>query len=498
MKKIKLICVILFLGICFAQSTVTIVNQNPRITLNEQAVTLPSLINENGINNSFSKDFETYYSQKNPLRTTYISLNNFLKIEFLNSSSSDVIAGKEGYLFYGKTMSDYMNQTLSDRKIYNIARTVELVQNHVQNKGKKFVFTVAPNKNSIYPQFVRERYIKGNKSNLDVLTNFLKEKSINYVDLKEQFLNDEQELYLKKDSHWNNLGALYGYNSIENGLGHAHKTYNNLEYKVQDNYIGDLSKMAFPELSITCEQYYFDYELKDFRFKRPFGVKDNKMELQKLQGTDAEKYDSVISTIGRNGNNSLYMIRDSFGRALLPFFIDNYKETFIERINTPSTGFDDGNYDYFVWEIVERNLDKILRGDNPSASAEYYNAPQLYANKEDFPLNYSTLSGKNDVKYEVNSNYNQLRIYGSVDPKYFSVKSDIFVCLTNNEEKLYYSAYPIFENYKLDCNEDNEYGFSLMIDTSNLKHNNYKVALFVENNGKAVSTGELTTIKVNN
>lgn len=82
----------------------------------------------------------------------------------------------------------------------NIAHNLSLMQKYVQGKGGKFVFTVAPNKNSLYGENM-PYYLQKKASNVRNI-NMLKEKTdkynIFYVDLFQLFEEQEEELYLKR------------------------------------------------------------------------------------------------------------------------------------------------------------------------------------------------------------------------------------------------------------------------------------------------------------
>ena len=99
--------------------------------------------------------------------------------------------------------------------MFNAVSNIKAMEKYVEGKGKKFVLTIAPNKNTLYPENMPNNYKKvSEKNNLSKLEKVLKKEKINYVDLKSVFKNEDEVLYLKRDSHWNNKGALLAYNSI--------------------------------------------------------------------------------------------------------------------------------------------------------------------------------------------------------------------------------------------------------------------------------------------
>lgn len=66
---------------------------------------------------------------------------------FQVSTASGVIQGSGGWLYYKDSLDDYLGiNQLSDRGLFNIAHTLSLMQKNLTARGKKFLFTVAPNK----------------------------------------------------------------------------------------------------------------------------------------------------------------------------------------------------------------------------------------------------------------------------------------------------------------------------------------------------------------
>src|SRR5579862_5989784 len=94
-------------------------------------------------------------------------------------------------------------------------------QQWLSAKGIKFLFVVAPDKESVYPEFLPPT-IKSTSAQLavDQLARYLREthSSVDLLSLREPLLDartrEQERLYYKQDSHWNSLGAYYGYEAI--------------------------------------------------------------------------------------------------------------------------------------------------------------------------------------------------------------------------------------------------------------------------------------------
>ena len=350
-KTLQIVYIAVFLLLCCVPMVLKPFFGGAKAIGNEAENEFPKLMDENGVNRSFSTEADAWFTKQNPLRVPLINAENTLRLSLLHGSSNGVIQGERGWLFSEETLDDYFGVTLSPRALYSLAKTVRLTQDAAEREGSRFVFTVVPNKNTLYPQYMPARYIKGESSNLSLLRQYLDKLGVHWLDMEQALAGQEKELYLRDDTHWNNLGALYGYNAVMDALEREHESYNGASYTYRRDWTGDLTKMAFPDSGRVCGQYYFDYQIDSVSFKQPRGG-DNAALLEELMG-DSEKRDGLIRTDNPSGQNSLYMLRDSFGRAMLPYFVSRYQSASVSRYYPFAV---QAGYDDMVWEIVERNL----------------------------------------------------------------------------------------------------------------------------------------------
>ena len=183
----------------------------------------PSIILEDG---SFNLEYPTlldsYLSDHFAFRTPAVTLASVLKAKLFTSNQDKVVIGGEDWLFFGETLDDFMGKgVMSDYDISRLAKTISLMNEYVVANGGKFVFAAAPNKNSIYGEYMPYYFTKNKgNGNLDKLTNVLGDKDY-YLDLKSALLNSKNlgTLYHKRDSHWNNLGASIAFSEFCKKLG---------------------------------------------------------------------------------------------------------------------------------------------------------------------------------------------------------------------------------------------------------------------------------------
>ncbi len=477
-KKLTILYIAVFVLICCVPAALKPFSGGGRHIGNEQENPPPQLLTESGVNLQFSKECDTWISKENPLRVPMINAENTLRLDWLRSSGNGVIQGKNGYLFSEETLDDYLGKTLSPRTLYRIARTVRLTQDAAERAGSRFVFTVAPNKNTLYPSLMPARYIKGEVSNLSLLEEEFRRQGVHYLDLKAALSGQEQELYLRSDTHWNSLGALYGFQALMDFLGRPHNDYAGAGYTFKNNWTGDLTNMAFPESGRTCGQYYFDHDTRNWQFMQPRGD-NNQALLEELMGS-SEKRDAVIRVNNPDGLGSLYMLRDSYGRALIPFLAEQYQRAVMTRFYPIS--IQDG-YDDIVWETAERGLHNAVSA-----------APVAFAALCSSPEKPRTLDSAENRAVTDDSAPGRLKICGTVDSRMLTDSSNLYVLLQSASGSLCYEAFPVYEQEQLgggDC--DN--GFSVLLNTAEISAGTYAVTV-VSDGENAAQTQVLQTIDI--
>ena len=427
---------------------------------NEQENFFPALLTSEGVNQNFSDECNSWFSRENALRVPLINTENTLKLTLAKSSSNGVIQGKNGYLFSEESVDDFLGVTMSKRELFCVAKTVCLTQEYAQQNGAAFLFAVTPNKNSVYPQYMPDRYLQGDESNFSKLQEYFVKLGVNYVDLKTELQSHNEELYLRDDTHWNHLGALYGYNAMMNALNRDDKIVDKLSYMRRNDWTGDLTKMAFPNSGRACSQYYFDYPLGNCTFMQPKGSDANAL-LEELMD-DSEKRDGMIKTVNSDAQGSLYMLRDSFGRALLPYCIGNYHNTCITRyqpLNLMNMSYTD-----VVWQTAERKLNTVINS-----------APKLFAaQRGDVSVAQSVLSSQDNRAAADSALPDCISICGTVSKEMLETESCIYVILQSPSNTLIYEAFPIYEKDILGGDNCGN-GFSLTIDKTALPKGEYAV-----------------------
>lgn len=333
-----LICLIPLVCMTFARTDTT--------TEKKELAPLPSLIEDGSLNINYLGQLGAYFSDRFAFRQQLVSLDSAIRGRVFGVSTVDsVVVGKDGWLFYTDTVNDYTGaQPLSDRALFNIANNVSIMQQYAEARGARFVFTIAPNKNTLYPQFMPYTLTAADRSahNAVRLRERLDSLGVNYVDLFEMFDSRGEVLYLERDSHWNDRGALLVCNELLRAAGREDAVYPDGDCELVD-YIGDLNSMLYP-LNSKPEKNY-DYGISGFDFVTGSGSAE----------------DALIVTSCSDAPGSLLMYRDSFGNSMLPFMARAFGSAAFMRTVPYNAGLHIGNYmpDAVIVEKVERNIDEL-------------------------------------------------------------------------------------------------------------------------------------------
>ena len=204
-----------FAGMAFFKTDTT--------TENKRMAEMPE-IKENGqINRDYLTDLGTYFNDHFAFRNYLVDVDSRIQSGLFKESNVDtVLVGTDGWLYYTATLDNYLGQNrMSGRTINNCVHNMKLLQDYVKSQGAKFVLAVPPNKNSLYGEHMPyyDNYKVSDGSDMERMAEAFADAEVNYADLYAELLDQSDVMYQKRDSHWNNMGALLAYNSILDQVG---------------------------------------------------------------------------------------------------------------------------------------------------------------------------------------------------------------------------------------------------------------------------------------
>ena len=188
-KTLSLIFTALFLAVCLVPGLGLILTGGADAAANEILPAAPAIAADGVFNPDVLAETAAYVDGRFSFRlegiTAWAKLNAAL---FRTSTAENVLLGRGGWLFYAPTIHDYTGDApMTARELYCAARTLYLLQEYTENRGGDFLFTAAPNKNTLYPEYMPERTRLGGASNMDALYALLGEMGVSYLDLREVF-----------------------------------------------------------------------------------------------------------------------------------------------------------------------------------------------------------------------------------------------------------------------------------------------------------------------
>ena len=290
-----------FLSLCLIPAAGMLVLPEQQAAGNEHLTPKPSLWNaQTGWNADFLGGLTDYVADHFGFRQELVTANAALQTRLLcTSPAEDVIYGTDGWLYYAKTLDDYQNHaTLTESEAQQLAQTVKSMQDYCESRGARFLFTIAPNKSSLYPEHMPARY-------------------------------------LTEDADGS-------YERVLPYLGLPHTSFTDEEYTTERSHSGDLYQMLYPKGTQKEETQVYQ---TSFSYVNP----------------PRSDEDILMQTTQENApNGRLLLCRDSFGNALHPFLAEDFREAIITRqMPYPLEQVQKG--DTVIIEIVERNLPNILK-----------------------------------------------------------------------------------------------------------------------------------------
>lgn len=268
----------------------------------------------------FSKQFEAWFNDRFLGRNDFIKIYNFIDYKINNKMENEkVFKGKNNWLFYKleHSLENYQNAILfSDIQLKKITTYLNEIQEWCDANSKKFYFVIAPDKNKIYGEYYYDLPKKHPDSEsktrqlMAYLAKHSKVKVIYLYDVLYAHKNDDL-LYYKNDTHWNPLGAYYGYQEIMRVIRQDFPDIFKAEiqgFSFTKHEKGDLTNMFAPAM-----------QEKDFtKYKMP---KIN--EQSKCHNADSNRRPDIVCT-NQNAKLNLFMQRDSFTNALIPYLSQSF------------------------------------------------------------------------------------------------------------------------------------------------------------------------------
>jgi hypothetical protein len=329
------------------------------LTEKRAPVARPPLAFDSSAFRAFHHGFEYYWNDAFGFRPALVRGYNALAVALGVSPSDQVVIGTAGWWFVGDHYRavEYQRATraFTSDELEQWRRRLEARRDWLAERGIAYLFMIAPDKASVYPQyFPRALNRVGPETRLDQLVRHLEEHSeVRIVDVRDALADAKHHgpVYEPLDSHWNDLGAWVAYAAIAERL-----------------------HVRFPQIATVplghFERRYVTGQGNDLALLLSLGslFPGNRLTLVPHQTrrarwltTDAAlptgSLGVVISVVDDPALPRAVMLHDSFGDALRPFLSEHFSRVFYswQALFDPAL-IDREQPAVVLQEIVERAL----------------------------------------------------------------------------------------------------------------------------------------------
>jgi len=276
-------------------------------------------------------ELDAYFTDQAFLKSSLFNLYTRLKLALGDSPSEDVTLGKDYWFFLGSPISkkyanliNYSSKTLKLSEPSNYLRIKSKLKSSLNSQGISYLYVIAPDKSSVYPEYLPDQYYHFNLSrqglSSTISARFESELGLSFLNLKDVLIegkaNSSKPLYYLWDTHWNTRGASISEAAIAERLklivDRSDFNIEPLDFVInkKKSYTGDLAKFAGAT--------HLSEEVLNAN-------PNNYLAAKCVKGTFGNR--SLACTRGVKAMRIL-LIRDSFSAALIPFMSQRYSDLF--------------------------------------------------------------------------------------------------------------------------------------------------------------------------
>lgn len=346
---------VIFLTVFFVFLLIPMLHMNKEDISPQENRTLakwkPLITEDNTINFEFGKNFNEWFNDRFNLRQFFLNTNDLKLVLSRNWITKDVMKGSNDWLFLGwkESRDSYTNSIMfTDEELASIDNYLNSINNYCKIHNKHFYFIIAPDKSKIYPEYYPQSIKKlSDVSRTKQLIDYVKSHSnVKVVYPKDRLISQKGKhlLYWKNDTHWNLLGAYYGYSELMNMIV---KDYNKIPvYKISnyttENHTGDLYNMSPAILRRMDSTSYTIPKIDDsYRCEQP------------------KEPRGIVACSNSTSKVNLLMFRDSFSTSLIPYLSYTFGQSrYVWKYDVNPNVMD--NADIIILEVVERTIPALV------------------------------------------------------------------------------------------------------------------------------------------
>ena len=304
---------------------------------------------------AYPRRFEAFFNDHLGFRGRLTFFRNVLMVEGLKTSPvDDVLLGDDGWLFFGaeEELAVYQRTArLGESARQRLEHHLRVVNDWFSEQGIAFLVVVAPNKSTVYPEYMPRRFDReAGPSITDTFMTVARAAGTVTLDLREPFLKhkEDRRLFLRWDTHWNDEGALLACESILAALkelGHGGRALPDRSQWVREEEVRQCDLTIMLGINSVRSEVYERISVPGL------AVADL------VEGAGTAQNGRMLYRTGDHSLPDIVMYRDSFAVALLPY-VAPFAESLeaIWRFDMDPGHIQTRKPDVVILEFVERTL----------------------------------------------------------------------------------------------------------------------------------------------
>ncbi|MCF0149053.1 MAG: alginate O-acetyltransferase [Clostridium sp.] len=442
--KIILFCLIIVIPILFInfkEDEISIIDNRMLLNYND-------IVNDSKDINEVFTNIGTYANDRIGFRENMVNLYTYSMDKLFNDMIHPIYQyGKDGFV-YMKLPETKVN--LRFQEVFS--SFIKDFQEYCNERNIKFLYTLEPNKSTVYPEYLPEGY-NPSSENRDYLIELLNEKGVNYLnnadtllEAKENPLFEDVLLYDKKydAGHWNETGAIVGIsaiidrlNELDNRVGRFDINKYETEQVINETLLSSNFKINEETTNYSLKEYNLeyieDYEEEIYRHEnfRYFTHYKN------LTNTEAPR---LLIFAGSYFNNKEKFITGNFSEVMkihnytnvidYEYYINIYKP---DIVLFESTEYTNTGYHYPIKMMEEKTYIKNIKSYDNLSEDNFVNVD----------IDNIEISGNNITKVRVPiESDNLLYAYANIDNRILDSK------IIREEDNLYIEFSLISKEFK--------------------------------------------------
>ncbi|MGB5746112.1 MAG: sialate O-acetylesterase [Desulfobacterales bacterium] len=390
----KKILSLIFVGLLLIPAVTWIFDLEYGLPVDRIGLKPPRMYTRALLDNEYYNAFDQYYNDSFALRSPLVFAKRWIDFHiFSMTDAPDVHVGNGGWLYSRRSIEDVRKEACRNQAAAaQIALKLYALDKVIEASGRRFFFMVAPNKSTIYPEFVGyvPRRNACNRSRYDLLLDAIATLPLKNFVRFDQLLSEAKSshalLYDKTGACWNGLGAMVAAETIQRQI-----------------------------LEDPQEELVLDY--------RPNATVDSGDLTRQLMGAKSPAGDKPVrhyAGTGRPGHPFGIVYGDNFLQPLLPYLQQMFNRLDViraDRVPSRQYGEDLRKYEFILLEKAESGLDS-LDIDIDSLLSRFENQVRIAAK---YPFDLQAAEAVSDISLGLGVSGLQIKSVG--DPSVFELKS---------------------------------------------------------------------------